>query len=84
MWEELESETTPPVNLLVGVTEGCGLSEGVRSDVVQWCLKKGVELVEWNLNPPQNSQGKNSEKVVNFLQIIIRRGGRFSRVSGCG
>ena len=52
MWEGLESEATPPVNLLVGVVDGCGLVEEVKGEVVQWCLGRGVELVIWETNPP--------------------------------
>ena len=49
VWEGLDADNTPSVNLLVGVVSGCGLEgvEKVRSEVVQWCLGKGVELVIW-------------------------------------
>ena len=58
MWEELPTEATPPVSLLVGVVDVCGLQEGVRGEVVQWCLKRGVEFVEWELDAPKNEEGK--------------------------
>lgn len=50
VWEGLGAEATPPVNLLVGVVNGSGLvgsGEEVRSEMVQWCLGRGVELVTW-------------------------------------
>ena len=58
VWEGLPSEATPPVSLLVGVVEGCCLREGVRSEVVKWCLEKGVEFVVWELDPPRDNEGK--------------------------
>ena len=63
VWEGLDSETTPPVNLLVGVVSGCGSVEEVKSEVVQWCLGRGVELVIWGIDsPPTLSEGEeNSE-----------------------
>ena len=47
-WEEFRAEATPPVNLLVGVVNGCGLVEDVRSEMLKWCLERGVELVIWD------------------------------------
>ena len=58
VWEGLNPEATPPVNLLVGVVDGCELGEGVRGKVVQWCLGRGVELVEWHINPPTKPQNE--------------------------
>lgn len=63
VWEECGDETTPPVNLLVGVvsclTEA---EEKVRSEAVQWCLGRGVELVTWETNPSP-TQTKDEGKV---------------------
>ena len=49
VWEGLTAETTPPVNLLVGVVSECDLEsvEEVRGEAVKWCLEKKVELVIW-------------------------------------
>ena len=58
MWEGLGPEATPPVSLLMGVVDGCGLGESVKSEVVQWCLERSVELVEWDIN--QNSTNKGT------------------------
>ena len=47
VWEGLGAETTPPINLLIGCEQsGCGQ---LKDDVLQWCVKKGVELIPWEI-----------------------------------
>ena len=71
VWEECGDEATPPVNLLVGVvsclTEA---EEKVRSEAVQWCLGRGVELVTWETNPfPIQTEDEGKKVTVSILPL---------------
>lgn len=59
----MEKEGTPPVCLLVGVTKSTG-GISSRQQALQWCVKCGFELIEWNREPQpnQNGGGEDSEE----------------------
>lgn len=68
VWEGCGDETTPPVNLLVGVVSGLTeAKEKRRSEAVQWCLGRGVELVTWETNPsPTQTEDEGKKATVSI------------------
>jgi len=59
----VEKQGTPPVCLLVGVTKSTG-GISCRQQALQWCVKCGFELIEWDREPQpnQNGGGEDSEE----------------------
>ena len=70
VWEGLGAETTHPVCLMVGVASGSEEEDKARSEVVQWCLGRGVELVPWETNTPA-TPAEDSEEGGNYITMCI-------------
>ena len=73
VWEGLAAETTPPVNLLVGVVSGCNLEsvEEVRGEAVKWCLGKKVELVIWETDSSPAEANEDGMYDTFFLLVPV-------------
>ena len=55
---------------MVGVASGSEAEDKVRSEVVQWCLGRGVELVPWETNTPA-TQAEDSEEGGDYITSLV-------------
>ena len=66
---------------MVGVASGSEEEDKVRSEVVQWCLGRGVELVPWETNTPATQAEDNEEGGDYSTSLVCVYTSHFSDIS---